>query len=130
MPTNLRKHAKDLVAEAMTAVENLDPDQVAAELTSGSAVLVDIRDAEEREKHGSIPGAIHASRGLLEFKADPAHPYHIAELNPHRRVILHCASGGRSALAAQTLSAMGYEDVAHLAGGINAWRDAGMKIQT
>lgn len=128
MSTHLRRHAKDLVREAMAAVENLSPAQVSAELAQG-AVLVDLRDAEERQQHGAIPGAVHVSRGLLEFKADPDHPYHVAALQPDARIILHCASGGRSALAAQTLRDMGYGDVAHLEGGFNAWRDAGKPLE-
>ena len=88
-------------------------------------ILVDIRDAPELEAAGRIPGSIHIPRGMLEFRADPATPYHQAPLDPARRVILHCASGGRSALAAVALKEMGYERVAHLDGGFNAWKEAG-----
>lgn len=119
------KKAADLVAEARSRVENLDVEAVERELQSGDAVLVDIRDAPEIEANGRIPGAVHVPRGMLEFRADPTSPYHQAPLDPSRRVILHCASGGRSALAAQTLQDMGYEDVAHLDGGFNAWSEAG-----
>ena len=123
------KTAAQLVTEARGRVENLTPDQVASELASGDAVLVDVRDADERDKNGSIPGAAHASRGMLEFYADPASPYHRAELDPNRRTILHCASGGRSALAAETLRQLGYTNVAHLEGGINAWKEQGHEIE-
>lgn len=121
----MKKKAADLVAEAKSRIENLDPDAVEQELRSGDAVLVDIRDAPEIEANGRIPGAVHVPRGMLEFRADPSSPYHQAPLDPSRRVILHCASGGRSALAARTLQDMGYEDVAHLDGGFNAWSEAG-----
>jgi rhodanese-related sulfurtransferase len=119
------KGAMDLVKEAKAQVENLSPEQVAAELESGDAVLVDLREPQELETTGVIPGSIHAPRGMLEFYADPSLPYHKEELTPERRVILHCASGGRSALAAKTLKEMGYRDVAHLDGGIKAWQEEG-----
>ncbi len=121
----MKKNAADLVAEAKSRIENLDPDAVEKELQAGDAVLVDIRDAPELEENGRIPGAVHISRGMLEFRADPSSPYHQAPLDPSKRVILHCASGGRSALAARTLQEMGYENVAHLDGGMNAWKEAG-----
>jgi rhodanese-related sulfurtransferase len=122
------KSAAGMVADAKTQVENLNVEQVAKEVEAG-AVLVDVRDAEERERDGAIPGAIHASRGMLEFYADPALPYHKSELEADRRVILHCASGGRSALAAMTLKQMGYAEVAHLDGGFTAWKEAGRPVE-
>ena len=121
--------AAQLVQDAKSGVENLTPDQVAAEIAAGKALLVDVRDAPERA-NGTIPGAIHASRGMLEFYADPSSPYHKGEFDPGRRVILHCASGGRSALAAQTLKSMGYTDVAHLDGGFKAWQAAGKPVES
>lgn len=120
----MKKTASDLVAEATSRVENLDPDAVENELQNGDAVLVDIRDSPELQENGRIPGAIHIPRGMLEFRADTTSPYHQEPLDPSKRVILHCASGGRSALAASTLTEMGYRRVAHLDGGMKAWRDA------
>ena len=120
----MSKGAMDLVADAKSKVENLTPDQVAQELESGDAVLVDIREPQEREA-ASIPGSISAPRGMLEFYADASLPYHKEEFDPGRRIILHCASGGRSALGAATLQEMGYTNVAHLDGGIKAWSEAG-----
>lgn len=119
--------AAQLVQEAKGNIENLTPDQVEAELSSGKATLVDVRDAPELMA-GTIPGSIHASRGMLEFYADPSSPYHKAELNPGDRIILHCASGGRSALAANALKALGYGNIAHLDGGFKAWQAAGNPI--
>ncbi len=121
----MKKSAADLVAEAKAQIENLDVATVESEIASGDVVLVDIRDAHELEATGRIPGSIHIPRGMLEFRADPSTPYHQEPLDPGKRVILHCASGGRSALAAATLQAMGYEHVAHLDGGFNAWKEAG-----
>ena len=120
--------AVDLVTVARGQVENLPPAAVAAELDTGCVVLVDVREPMERDDQGVIPGAVHVPRGMLEFCADPSSPAHLADLSPERRVILHCASGGRSALAAVTLAAMGYRDVAHLDGGLAAWREAGLPI--
>lgn len=119
------KTAANMVADAKAGIDLLGPDQVADELQRGDAVLVDLRESDERKQNGSIPGAVHATRGMLEFYADPTNAYHKPELDPNKRVILHCASGGRSALAAKTLQEMGYSNVAHLEGGYNAWKEAG-----
>src|SRR4051812_4669631 len=77
----MAKTAAEMVAEAKSRVENLTVDQVAEELAGGNAVLVDIREPGERTQNGIIPGAIAAPRGMLEFYADPASPYHKAEIN-------------------------------------------------
>jgi rhodanese-related sulfurtransferase len=82
---------------------------------------VDLREPDEVANSGTIPGAVHAPRGMLEFYADPASPYHRAEFDPARRTILYCASGGRSALAVEALQQLGYGQVAHLDGGFKAW---------
>ncbi|MDQ3396339.1 MAG: rhodanese-like domain-containing protein [Deinococcota bacterium] len=129
MAQELRKAAKDMVAEAKGRIENLMPDQVEKELQRPDVVLVDLREAAEREQDGMIPGAVHITRGMLEFRADPSTPYHNAALQPERRVILHCASGGRSALAAATLQEMGYTDVAHMDGGFKAWQAEGKPVE-
>ena len=123
------KTAAELVDEAKQRVVNLTVDDVAAEIESGDPLIVDIREPAERDQHGSIPGAIAAPRGMLEFYADPTSTYHRAEFDPNRRVILHCAGGGRSALAADTLQQMGYTNVAHLDGGFTAWKQAGQRVE-
>ncbi len=122
------KRAMDLVAEAKARIENLTVDQVAKELDQGDVVLIDLREQNERELHGVIPGAIHAPRGMLEFWADPTMPLHRAEFDPNRRTILHCAVGRRSALAANALNEMGYGNVAHLEGGFEAWKASGRLV--
>jgi rhodanese-related sulfurtransferase len=123
------KTAAELVAEAKQRVVNLTVADVAAEIEAGDPLIVDIREPAERDQNGSIPGAISAPRGMLEFYADPTSPYHRAEFDPNRRVILHCAAGGRSALAADTLQQMGYTNVAHLDGGFTAWKQAGQRVE-
>jgi rhodanese-related sulfurtransferase len=125
----MAKTAADLVAEAKQRIQNLTVDQVTEEFERGDALLVDLREPEERQEQGAIPGAVHAPRGMLEFWADPTSSYHRAEFDLNRRVILHCAGGGRSALAADTLQQMGYADVAHLEGGFNAWKAADRPVE-
>ena len=124
----MARTAAEMVAEAKARVENLGVEQVRREQEAG-AVLVDLREPEERQRTGAIPGAVHAPRGMLEFYADPTSTYHRAEFDPGKRIILHCASGGRSALAADTLRQMGYASVAHLDGGFRAWSEAGQPTE-
>ncbi|HWG55246.1 MAG TPA: rhodanese-like domain-containing protein [Gaiellaceae bacterium] len=124
MPT-----AAEMVAAAKQRVENLSVEETARELERGDALLVDIREPGERAQNGFIPGAVEAPRGMLEFWADPSSPYHREEFDPSRRIILHCASGGRSALAAAMLQDLGYERVAHLDGGLNAWSAEGRAVE-
>ncbi len=118
--------AAQLVADAKATIENLDVEAFAREARAG-CLVIDLREAEERAS-GTIPGAVHVPRGMLEFRADPTSSYHDERLDPDERVLLHCASGGRSALAARTLLDLGYRDVAHLDGGMNAWREAGQPV--
>lgn len=117
--------AAGLVAEAKARIQNLSPAQVQAELDRGGVVLIDLREINELAENGIIPGSVHAPRGMLEFYADPTSPYYRAEFDPNRRIILACASGGRSALAADRLQQMGYRNVAHLDGGLRAWKEHG-----
>lgn len=124
----MAKSAGEMVAEAKGRVQNLTPEQVADEMQSGDATLIDIREPEERAQNGAIAGAVHAPRGMLEFYADPTTVYHRPEFDANKRIILHCASGGRSALAADTLQNMGYTNVAHLDGGLNAWKEGGKPV--
>ncbi|WP_117213201.1 rhodanese-like domain-containing protein [Allorhizocola rhizosphaerae] len=121
--------AAELVASAKSRVESLTPDQVAGEAAQG-AIVIDLREPMELRNDGMIAGAVHAPRGMLEFWADPNSQYHREEFQPAQRTILYCASGGRSALAAATLFELGYTDVAHLDGGIKAWKQAGCPVTT
>ena len=121
--------ALDLVKNAKTNIENLTPQQVSEEINKGNAIIVDIREAHELSEQGKIPGSVNAPRGMLEFYADPSLPYHKSEFQPDNRIILQCASGGRSALAAQTLKQMGFSNVAHLDGGIKAWKENNLPVE-
>lgn len=120
--------AAALVADAAGRVQAVDPARLEAELLGGATRVVDIREPEELDEHGLIAGAFHVPRGVLEFWADPASPAHRPELEPGHRTVLYCAAGSRSALAAVTLQELGYGDVAHLDGGIAAWKQAGLPV--
>ena len=120
----LRRGFKALLAEANAMIETVSVQDLLYYLEDAGAVLVDVREAVERETDGAIPGSAHAPRGLLEFQADPDSPAYNDALQPDRHMILYCGTGGRSALAAKTLLDMGYEEVSSLAGGYAAWRAA------
>ena len=95
-----------LVEEAKGVVENLSVAALKAELGEPDVLLVDIRELQERVDLGTIPGAKHAPRGMLEFWADPGSPYYRDWFAPERRIVLFCAGGARSALAAKALGDM------------------------
>jgi len=122
------KSTIELVKEAKQQIENLTPLQVKAELDNGNVTLIDVRESEELNQNGKINDAIHVPRGMLEFYADPSLPSHKPEFNKKNRIILHCASGGRSALASVTLKILGFENVAHMEGGFKAWKEAGLPV--
>ncbi len=119
------RSAKEMVAEANAAVDSLTATQAVALAGDPGVVFVDVREASEREKTGAVRGAVNAPRAFLEFLADPASERHLPPLSPDNRLVLFCASGGRSALAAKTLKDMGFKNVAHVMGGFPAWTQAG-----
>ena len=125
----MAKRIAELVAEANAAVETLDVEQAKELVGRDDVVFVDVREGGELATQGKIPGAVHAPRGLLEFYADPSAPYHKPELASGKRLVVYCASGGRSALAAKTLKDMGIENAANLLGGFTAWQQGGGKIE-
>lgn len=122
------KSATELVQQAKQQIVNLTPQQAKEEMQNG-ATLIDIREKDELTESGKIPGSFHAPRGMMEFYADASLPYHKKEFDLQKRIILHCASGGRSALAAKTLLDMGYTNIAHMDGGIKAWKEAGFETE-
>ncbi len=123
------KSARELVAEANAAVDKLTAEQAKGLVGRDDVVFVDVRESQELASQGRVPGAVHAPRGSLEFFADPESPLHKPELGSGKRLVLYCASGGRSALAAKTLKDMGVADVANLQGGFAAWRDSGGEVE-
>ncbi len=117
------KSASQIVAETRKTVSEITVSQAKEELDQGQVgLLLDVREPAEWEK-GHIPEAVLAPRGMLEWYADPATPYTKAELTTKKdaRIIVACASGGRSLLAAQTLQSMGYTNVVSMTGGFNEW---------
>ena len=122
------KTVAELVADARTRITSLTPEEIAAEMERG-ALLIDIRESEERAEHGFIPEAVHAPRGMLEFWADPKSKLHRAEFDPNRQILIHCAAGGRSSLAADTLGQLGYPNVAHMDGGFERWVQEGRQVE-
>ena len=125
----LKKGFKALLAEANAVIEVISVQDLPYLLDDPDVVLLDVRDAAERLEDGHIPGSVHASRGLLEFHADPESPVHNPVLRPDRQYVLYCGTGGRSALAAKTLSDMGFASVYSLAGGAAAWKAAGNRME-
>jgi rhodanese-related sulfurtransferase len=124
------KGIKQLVAEAEEVVVTLTPEQALAECQQGRALMVDIRDIRERQRDGFIADSFHAPRGMLEFWVDPESPYHKTVLATEKTLILQCASGWRSALSAAALMQMGLDNVAHVGGGIGAWKKGGLPLET
>jgi rhodanese-related sulfurtransferase len=119
MPT-----AAEMVAEAKHKVQNLTTEETARELDAGEAMLVDVREPGERAQNGAIPGAIEAPRGMLEFGPTPR--ARITAISSVRTAESSCTA--LRALAVVTLQDLGYTNVAHMDGGITAWKDAGNPV--
>jgi rhodanese-related sulfurtransferase len=122
----MSKGFKDYLAEANAQVETCSVQDALRLHGRDDWVFVDVRDAGELEKEGKIPQAVHASRGLLEFRIDPTSPIHDPALapDPKKRFIFYCGTGGRSTLAALRAMEMGLGEVVCMAGGLNAWKAA------
>lgn len=118
---------KQMIERANAAVSRVSP-QEAREMIRNGALVIDVRDAPEVEKSGKVEGAVHVSRGMLEFRADPESPYHDKKFDKARTLLVYCASGGRSALSAKTLKDLGYEKVFNL-GAFKDWVEAGGEIE-
>ena len=121
----ITKGFQALVDEAMAQVITYSVEQVRGRLTDPKVQIVDIRDPRELEKEGTLPGALLAPRGMLEFWVDPASPYFKPIFaDESKEFILFCGAGWRSALATKTLRDMGMTNVAHIDGGFTAWKKA------
>jgi rhodanese-related sulfurtransferase len=126
----ITKGYQQLVAEAMAEVTTYSVAQVQARLNDPKVQIVDIRDIRELVD-GTVLGAFHAPRGMLEFWVDPASPYHKPLFaDEGREFILFCGAGWRSALAAKALQDMGMGNVAHIDGGWAAWVKQGAPTET
>jgi len=118
---------KQMLEAANAAVPKITPDQASDMIKKGNTLVVDVRDAPEVAVSGKVAGAVHVSRGMLEFRADPESPYHDKNFEKGKTVILYCASGGRAALAGKLLKDMGYDRVYNV-GGFKDWTGAVEKI--
>ena len=126
----ITKGIKALCAKAEKEVETWSLDQVHSHLEDNDVVLVDIRDIRELWRDGVIPGAVHAPRGMLEFWVDPDSPYARDVFQSGKRFVFFCAGAMRSALAAQSVQAMGLSPVCHMAGGYTQWKKQGFPTET
>ncbi len=128
---SLQKSTSQIVAETCKTVSEITVVLAKEELEQGQVgLLLDVREPTEWEKV-HIPDAVLAPRGMLEWYADPTTPYAKAKLTTQKdaRIIVVCASGGRSLLAAQTLQLMGYTNVVSMAGGFNEWSKQGFAVE-
>ena len=123
MPTSV----KQLMEAANAAVPKISGKE-AQEMVAKGALLVDVRDGTEVAASGKAAGAIHVPRGSLEFKADPESPGFDKNFSKDKTIILHCASGGRAALAGKLLKDYGYDKVFNL-GGLKDWAESGGKVE-
>ena len=119
---------KQMLEAANAAVPKITPAQAREMIDNGNTLVVDVRDAPEVEKSGKVAGAVHVSRGMLEFRADPESPSHDKNFAKDKNVILYCASGGRAALAGKLLKDMGYAHVYNV-GGFKDWADSGGAVE-
>jgi rhodanese-related sulfurtransferase len=123
MPTSV----KQLMEAANAAVPKITPAQAREMIGKGNALVVDVRDAPEVQASGKVAGAVHVSRGMLEFRADPESPAHDKNFARDKAVILYCGSGGRAALAGKLLKDMGYGQVFNV-GSFKDWVESGGAI--
>lgn len=119
---------KEMMAAANAAVPKVSLQEAREMIAKQGALVVDVRDAPELQVSGKVKGALHVSRGMLEFRADADTPYHNAEFRKDRPIILYCASGGRSALSGKVLKDMGYEKVYNL-GAFKDWAESGGEVE-
>jgi rhodanese-related sulfurtransferase len=119
---------KQMLEAANAAVPKITPAQAKEMIAKGNTLVVDVRDGPEALASGKVAGAVHVSRGMLEFRADPDLPSHDRNFSKDKNVILYCGSGGRAALAGKMLKDLGYDRVYNL-GGFKDWADSGGAVE-
>ena len=124
MPTSV----KQMMEAANAVVPKITPAEAREMIAKGNTLVVDVRDAPELEKSGKIAGAVHHSRGMLEFRADPDSPYYDKNFAKDKSIIVYCASGGRAALAGKVLRDMGYTQVYNM-GAFKDWAESGGAVE-
>ena len=121
--------ADELVNEALKEIKTISAEEALENFENEKINLIDIRDIRELEKEGRVENSHHIPRGMLEFWMDPNSPYFKqGKLDKNKEIVLFCAGGLRSALAAKSLKEMGFEKVSHIDGGFGAIRQSKFKI--
>lgn len=124
------KSSQTLILEALKEVKTISPEEALKLHNENKCSLIDIRDSNELQKEGMIENSYNISRGLLEFSIHPESTYAQREkLDFNKELVLFCAAGGRSALAAKTLKEMGFKNVSHVEGGFGLMKNKGFKIK-
>ena len=120
----------EMLDKARRRLQRVTPQAAAAEHAK-SAILIDTRTSEQRQRDGSIPGALIIDRTVLEWRLDPVSPWHVPEADNHAvRVIVLCAEGYSSSLAAASLQDLGLVNATDVIGGFEAWKAAGLPVET
>ena len=125
------KSSQKLVEEAQKNIETISAKQAKDLVEKKEISLIDVRDIRELWKEGTIENSIHIPRGMLEFWLDPKSSYYQEKkIQDVKKLVLYCALGFRSALATKSLVDMGFKNVAHVSGGFDALKDAGLNVVT
>ncbi len=127
--SKITKGVAALYAEAQAEIETWSIEEAKQHLSDEAVVFVDVRDVRELWREGTIPGAVHAPRGMIEFWVDPESPYARELFQSGKRFVLFCNMDRRSALATKAVQDMGLAPVCHLEGGFTAWREAGGAVE-
>ena len=123
------KSSQTLVAEALKEIKTISPEEALKLSNEGKSNLIDIRDIRELENEGKVENSLHIPRGMLEFWVDPESVYFKdGKLDLNKEMVLFCAGGLRSALAAKSLQDMGFDNVSHIDGGFSAIKKSNFKI--
>ena len=123
------KSAQTLVQEAYSEIKTINTNEALDLVTNNKCNLIDIRDVRELEKEGRVENSVHIPRGMLEFWIDPNSQYfREGKLDLEKEMVLFCAAGARSALAAKSLQDMGFEKVSHIEGGFGSIKQSKFKI--
>ena len=123
------KSSQTLVSEALQEIKTISVDEAHKLANDNQCNLIDIRDIRELQKEGQVEGANHIPRGMLEFWLDPESVYFKdGKLDLNKEMVLFCAAGARSALAAKSLKDMGFEKVSHIEGGFGSMKQSNFKI--
>ncbi|MFZ0841660.1 MAG: rhodanese-like domain-containing protein [Xanthobacteraceae bacterium] len=119
---------KQMMDAANASVPRITPSDAREMIAKGNTLVLDVRDGTEVAATGKIAGALHVSRGLLEFRADPDSPAHDKNFHEDKTILVYCGSGGRAALSGKLLKDMGYDHVYNL-GGFKDWVDSGGEVE-